>query len=499
MGKIINTLRYGKTKTKTFIISVFVLMVIAIVLGIIGIQGMNIILLGISMVLFIVCILMVFKLESATADTGGDGRERSVRTGGSERTGSVATNDRSERTGRSDTGDRSDRGEKTRDDSAGEMPESGDEDRRSAEALLLKTLRGKTRGPKKVRAQMERKLLLEIIKANKRSAVLDRKKFGKRMEKAAKERRKQLREMRARAAEAGEGKVSHPRDAARTTNTETRSREDASRARNTETRSREDASHARSTESRARDPEGSEDIPERKHGAGAKTDYSTYTKNEVRRLRKVYKFPKDACRIIIDSCKSLAIDHAPALYWVKKGRIYLLIFEESARCETLPMNNTKVSYKKNVREEEIIKYNSMREMGVYKEFEDMMPNFSVHGGATGNEYYKNLYIVGKDLVITPRSLRTLMTKFNFEISIFDSLGVKGTYSEYFQKAYEQRVMWTDGVISQNQYQNNIRDILQSMVDDDSIIRYDFMEDLAKMVHHRLITDEYAEYYKSKRL
>ena len=60
-------------------------------------------------------------------------------------------------------------------------------------------------------------------------------------------------------------------------------------------------------------------------------------------------------------------------------------------------------------------------------------------------------------------------------------------------------MWTDGVISQNQYQNNIRDILQSMVDDESIIRYDFMDDLAKMVHHRLITDEYAEFYKNKRL
>jgi len=314
---------------------------------------------------------------------------------------------------------------------------------------------------------MERKLLSEIIKAKERSVILNKKTYEKRMKQAAKARRKKMKESHA-------GKAEYSGD----------------------------------KEYRRDERDILDDIPERsiapekKTGgiaADKKTDYKAYTKNEIRRLRKVYKFPKDACRIIIDSCKSLAIDHAPALFWVKKGRINLLIFEETARCETMSMTNTGVSYKKNIREDEIIKYNSMREMGVYKEFEDMMPTFSIHGGAAGNEYYKNLYVIGKDLEVTPRSLRSLLSQFDFKIKIFDSLGVKGNYSEYFQKAYEQRVMWTDGVISQNQYQNNIRDILQSMVDDETIIRYDFMEDLAKMVHHRLITDEYAEYYKNKRL
>ncbi|MCR5829479.1 MAG: hypothetical protein K6F93_03905 [Lachnospiraceae bacterium] len=443
MKKIINTLRYGKAKTKTFIISVFVLMVVAIVIGIIGINSMNIIMLGISMVLFIVCIVMVFKLEGATANVDDKEEARAQRSDGGRSGERGARSGRSEeaapRGGRSEeAAERSGRGEE--DAQKSESPET----RRAAEEKLIKTLRGKTRGPKTIRAQMERKLLSEIIKANERSAVINKKTYEKRMKQAVK---------------------------------------------------------ARS----GKEPRGEEERTERDNiqvrtaGQEKKTDYKAYTKNEIRRLRKVYKFPKDACRIIIDSCKSLAIDHAPALFWVKKGRINLLIFEESARCETMSMNNTNVSYKKNVREDEIIKYNSMREMGVYKDFEDMMPTFSIHGGAAGNEYYKNLYVIGKDLEVTPRSLRTLMTQFDFKIKIFDSLGVKGNYSEYFQKAYEQRVMWTDGVISQNQYQNNIRDILQSMVDDESIIRYDFMEDLARMVHHRLITDEYAEFYKNKRL
>ncbi|MCR5520885.1 MAG: hypothetical protein K6F44_03105 [Lachnospiraceae bacterium] len=475
MRKIINTLRYGKTKTKTLIISVFVLMTAAIVLGIIGINGMNIILLGISMVLFIICVFMVFKLEGTTADVGeDDDAEKSERSGKAVRDKKPEKLEESEKpegSGPEKSG-KTARSEKPGKPENSEMPEKSENTerpgRQETAEISLRTLRGKTRGPKTVRSQLEKKLLIEIIKANRRSVALNKKTYGDRMKVSVKQQQKKLKEMR-----------------------------DARVGRSTEIRNEREAVSERASRAEIRDER--EVASERASHAEKKTDYKTYTKNELKRLRKIYKIPKDACRIIIDSCKSLAIDHAPALFWVKKGRIYLLVFEETARCETLPMFNMKVGYKKNIREEEIIKYNAMREMGVYKEFEDMMPTFSVHGGATGNEYFKNLYVLGKDLVITPRSLRYLMIQFDFEIRIFDSLDIRGNYSDYFRKAYEQRVMWTDGVISQNQYQKNIRDILQSMVDDDTIIRYDFMDDLEKMVHHRLITDEYAEFYKNKRL
>lgn len=523
MGKILNTLRYGKTKTKTLIISVFVLMVAAIVLGIIGINGMNIILLGISMVLFIICIFMVFKLEGVTKEidpSDDDPREKGSAPGSKAARTPAQAERRLERAD-TEEGDRSGRGERADigDVERGSKPEDSErserglgrtprekvadgfdeireadtpERKRQAQEKLLKALRGKTRGPKTVRAQLERRLLLEIIKAGRRSAVRNTKTYKKRMKAAVKVRNKQIKEMRAAAAEGRP--VSKGEPGAARTNTEAK----YSRAAAEEPAERSETRESRAAKD-ARNPVDRENEPVKSSRNDSKTDYRTYTKSEVKRLRKVYKIPKDACRIIIDSCKSLAIDHAPAFFWVKKGRIYLLAFEESARCETMSMNNMDVSYKKNIREEEIIKYNSMREMGVYKDFEEMMPTFSIHGGAAGNEYYKNLYVIGKDLTVTPRSLRSLMSQFSFKIRIFDSLGINGTYSEYFKKAYEQRVMWTDGVISQNQYQNNIRDILQSMVDDDSIIRYDFMDDLAKMVHHRLITDEYAEFYKNKRL
>ena len=539
MGRIINTLRYGRAKTKTFIISVFVLMVAAIVLGIIGINRMNIIMLGISMVLFIICIIMVFRLEGVTKGVDPDSESESEsKMSVDQRTGTTKASGNAEREGgerreKADDGVRLNRGEDGREKAVEEVRTDREEDRhrtaeeaadlrgearrKAAQERLYSTLRGKSRGPKAIRANLEKKLLLEIIKANKRSAAVERKVLSKRMKEASKARRRKIGEMRSRTGERAvptgtvrtaenartsanrspEAKRMRDDDREEKKNRDGEEKTKKSRDGDTSESGRPDNKGTEGKRERVSD--GSVSAPERSTRSDNKTDYRTYTKNEFKRLRKVYKIPKNACRIVIDSCKSLAIDHAPALFWAKKGRFYILAFEETARCETLPMSNTAVSYKKNIREDEIIKYNAMREMGVYKEFEDMMPTFSIHGGSAGNEYFKNLYVVGKDLEITPRSLRSLMTQFDFKIHIFDNLGIKGNYSKYFRKAYEQRIMWTDGVISQNQYQNNIRDILQSMVDDDSIIRYDFMEDLGKMVHHRLITDEYAEFYKNKRL
>lgn len=230
------------------------------------------------------------------------------------------------------------------------------------------------------------------------------------------------------------------------------------------------------------------------------TDYTQFDNSSYKQLVKRYKVPKKHLRIIIDSCKSLAIDHAPALCYVKRGRMHFILLEGKPRCETIPFTATfDVTYRKGVKEDNIKLYNSMRDMEIYSDFEDCMPTFSIEGGPLGdNQYFKNLYCIGKDLLVPPRSMKVLMANFKFNYRIFESLSIKGQHSVYFKKAYEQRILWSDGVLTQNEYQSNIREILQSMVDDESLIRYDFIDDLEKMVRHRLITDEYATFYRTKR-
>jgi hypothetical protein len=82
--------------------------------------------------------------------------------------------------------------------------------------------------------------------------------------------------------------------------------------------------------------------------------------------------------------------------------------------------------------------------------------------------------------------------------VFDSLEIKGKYSKYFKQAYENRTFWTDNVISQNDYQERIRRLLQSMVDNTELKTAEFEADLDLMVRYNLITIEYADYYKARK-
>ena len=89
-------------------------------------------------------------------------------------------------------------------------------------------------------------------------------------------------------------------------------------------------------------------------------------------------------------------------------------------------------------------------------------------------------------------------KFDFNFKVFDSLEIKGNYSHYFKAAYENRIFWTDNVITQNDYQERMRSILQQMVEDDELRNSDFEKDVELMVRYNLITKEYADYYMARR-
>ena len=65
-------------------------------------------------------------------------------------------------------------------------------------------------------------------------------------------------------------------------------------------------------------------------------------------------------------------------------------------------------------------------------------------------------------------------------------------------AYENRIFWTDNVITQNDYQERIRGILQTMVEDEDISTAAFENDHEMMVRFNLITKEYADYYSARK-
>ncbi|MBO4560204.1 MAG: hypothetical protein J5712_09010 [Lachnospiraceae bacterium] len=228
---------------------------------------------------------------------------------------------------------------------------------------------------------------------------------------------------------------------------------------------------------------------------------ANYTPVVYRQLLHRYKVKKDFIPIMIDESRKFDTARTPALCWMKKKIVYFLLMEGNERVESMPLDKfLYVTYKSEVKEENLDAYNRIRnDMGVYEQFEDVMPTFNSFTNRMGiTNYTKNQYVLGGTVAVTPRSMRVLRAKYRFNMHIYDSLNIEGEHSIYFKRAFEARLLWIDQVIGQQEYQNVIGAILQQMVDDPSMSRYDCLDALEQMVHNRLITDEYADYYMQQR-
>ena len=254
------------------------------------------------------------------------------------------------------------------------------------------------------------------------------------------------------------------------------------------------------TGSRSESRSDRETVPEpvRERMPGDEIDVTRYTAGNMKKIIKANKIGKDFVPVFIDSWKSQRIEKTPALCFVKDDRVHFLLLEgDMERNVSISMDNfSNVWYKRNVPETNTRIYQNMKEnMGAYDMFESVIPNIAFNTDQMGKtDYTRNLYLLGNDIAVAPPSMRELRKRFRFNTNIFDSLNTKGNYSDDFKKAYENRILWTDNVITMQEYQRRIRAILQEMVNSEELTRYEFEEDVAKMVQYRLITDEYAEFY-----
>ncbi len=226
-----------------------------------------------------------------------------------------------------------------------------------------------------------------------------------------------------------------------------------------------------------------------------------YTPVVFKSILHHYKVKRDYIPIIIDDSRKFDTAKTPALCWVKRKKVFFLLMEGNERVENMPLDLfLQVTYKREVKENNLAAYSKIKDdMGIYEKFEDVMPTFNAVQSRLGvSSYTKNQYVLGGTVAVTPRSMRALRSKYHFDMKLFDSMGISGEHSIYFKRAVEARVLWTDQVIGQQEYQNMIGAILQQMVDDRNIGRYDFLDDLEKMVENRLITSEYADYYMQQR-
>ena len=235
---------------------------------------------------------------------------------------------------------------------------------------------------------------------------------------------------------------------------------------------------------------------------GEEIDVSKYTASNMKKIIKSKKLGKDFIPVFIENWNKQNVEKTPALCYLKDEKIHLLLLEgDIERDVVVPTDKfINVWYQKNVPVTNVRVYKDIEEnMGAIEMFEDVMPAFAHSSDKLGGtNYTQNLYLLGNEIALAPPSMRELRKRFRFNTNIFDSLNTRGNYSDYFKKAYENRILWTDNVIGLQEYQRRIRAILQEMVNDDNLLKFEFEEDVAKMVQYRLITDEYADFYLNLR-
>ena len=248
---------------------------------------------------------------------------------------------------------------------------------------------------------------------------------------------------------------------------------------------------------------------EKKSGISRRQNEDVYevkkpTPKEIKARKKMLKVRRDDRRftpIFVDTWREARVMHTPAFVQDKGKTANIVLVEGALRTELIPMSEfLKVTYQRGVEEKFAEDFDKVKnDPEVNAIFAELLP--ALYQGSAGYNseiMCKNLYWLGGKIAITPRSLRKLFNKFDFEFHVFDSLEIKGKYSKYFKQAYENRIFWTDNVISQNDYQERIRRLLQSMVDNTELKTAEFEADLDLMVRYNLITIEYADYYKARK-
>ena len=250
------------------------------------------------------------------------------------------------------------------------------------------------------------------------------------------------------------------------------------------------------------EPDADDDIPA--NGKPKEREIVKPTPKQIKARKKMLKVRRDDRRytpVFIDSWNEVSAHRVPAFIQDKGKTVNIVLVEGALRTELMPMKDfLKVTYKKNVEDRMPDSYEEIRnDKEVNAVFGDLLPAL-YPGPDMGNTsvMYKNLYILGGKIAVSPRSLRKMINKFDFEFNVFDSLNLKGNYSKFFKMAYENRIFWTDNVITQNDYQERIRGLLQSMVEDENLSTAAFENDLAMMVRYNLITKEYADYYTARK-
>lgn len=224
-----------------------------------------------------------------------------------------------------------------------------------------------------------------------------------------------------------------------------------------------------------------------------------YTKAALAKVKKKYRLRKDHRPIIIDSSESYRIKECPAFIWRIHNKVYLLLLEKEPRRISISRDLIRhMGYKPNVEANPSEEYLAFRKegfvTGVFKEF---LPDYKTVKGAKGRTRVKNLYTIYPDICITNKSVDDVMDLLCLNFMPEDKITKSDVLNGFFKRIYAAHILYTDQVYGIMEYKAAVEEVLKDLCYSD-LLQMEFSVTLDNLIKGRLISEEYADYYREMR-
>lgn len=242
-----------------------------------------------------------------------------------------------------------------------------------------------------------------------------------------------------------------------------------------------------------------DEAPQREIEQATREDLETYDKRKIRKTFRKYKVRRDHRMVLIDRSDRLSIYQTPAFVWVYEKQFHILLIEKEPRYITIPLHKLKkLTYLKKQPGNSDEDYGKFKSRSALAEmFRPYLPDYT-HSTVVGDAtVYKNLYGIGFDIYFTNRSVANLLDLLALEFCVDDKVTMSPKANAFFKDAYKSNILLRDNVIDANGYADRISRTLDELAHS-AVSEAEFSDTLNLLVKNKLITQEFATYYKEVR-
>ncbi len=226
---------------------------------------------------------------------------------------------------------------------------------------------------------------------------------------------------------------------------------------------------------------------------------ASMTSEKLKRLLIRYKVRQEHVPVVIDLCIPERVRQTPGFAWVEDGKIRILLIDRKARMMERPLSRLQVmEVERGIAVKASNEYVELRDNEVMKKtFTPYLPRYQKKeiGGRT--VLIKNLYVLDEDIKFTSSSVNELKKLFSFRIEVADRRLQTMELSPYYKKMFVDSFLWRDGILSLQEYKEQVEQVIESMADP-AVPYGEFETTLGAMINSGLLPTEYRKFALAKR-